>query len=75
MPMTLEEHKAEINQLLALLVAHCKQVHQVQEEIGNMLKAAGDAHGLAAWPLVQDAVKQMKAAAVLALPIDSQFIM
>jgi hypothetical protein len=73
--MTLEESRAEINQLLALLVAHCKAVHQVQEEIGNMLKAVGDAFGMAAWPLVEDAVKQMQAAALLALPPESKFIM
>jgi hypothetical protein len=69
--MTLEERKAYIELLTDLMVMHFSQIRHLQLEIGRELDLAGEVYGPAAVPLVEDAVKKMKAAALYALPVES----
>jgi len=75
MPMTLEERKTEIDQLLARFKEHVNQARDVQKEIGEMLNAAGETHGTAAWPLVEEAIRKMKVIALATLPVESVYKM
>jgi hypothetical protein len=75
MPMTLEEQKAYIELLTDLMTIHFKQIHTLQLSVGKALESAAEAHGLAAVPLVEHAMKKMKAAALCALPVESVYKM
>jgi hypothetical protein len=75
MPMTLEEQKAYIELLTDLMTMHFNQIRSLQLSVGKTLEAAADANGPAAVPLVEDAIKKMKAAALCALPVESVYKM
>jgi hypothetical protein len=75
MPMTLEQHKAYIELLTDFMVIHFNQIHDLQLRVGEALKEAGEAHGLSAVSLAEDAVKKIKAATLYALPVDFSFKM
>jgi hypothetical protein len=75
MPMTLEEHKAEIDQLVERMASHYTQIADLQREIAEKLQAVANSHGEAVLPLLRDALGKMQAAALLALPDRSPFKM
>jgi hypothetical protein len=75
MPMTLEERKAEIDQLVDRMASHYSQIGELQREIAGKLQAAADSHGAAVLLLLQDAIGKMLAAPLLAMPDKSPFKM
>jgi hypothetical protein len=71
MPMTLEEHKAEIDQLVDRIVGQFGQIRELQMEVGEKIAAAIAVHGNAAVPFLDDAIRKMKVGTLYALPTES----
>jgi len=75
MPMTLKESKAELDELVERVAEHFRQVRELQLEIGEKLKSANEAHGVAVLPWLVEYGRKMSAATLYATPIESLFKM
>ncbi|HKN77120.1 MAG TPA: hypothetical protein VJW94_18225 [Candidatus Acidoferrum sp.] len=74
--MTLEQQKVYVEYLTDLMVIHFNQINSLQLSIGKALAEVGEAYGPAATvPLLDDAMKKLKAATLHALPVDFLFKM